>query len=193
MTHASRAEEIGLSLYRRAGLSPAAPVPGASVGLAVELYGGDVIREGVLGEQALPLRRKGKQKIFVDGRLHPRRLNVAIARAIARIEAGREDEDLARFLLAPPPAFRLQFERVGLDVEELARPFAIPETLAAVRLVELGVCDGVVVTPEQVHRPGRLLSWADDETVRRLARGRPQSVWKVELDEPGCVALIAKP
>jgi hypothetical protein len=185
--------EIGREIYRRARLPLTEPVHGGAVGLAVGLYGGDVIVESNRAQvEAVPARVNGEQKIVIHPRLSPRRLNFAVARAIARIETGREDASLAGYLVAPTEAFGRRLAHVGVELPELAQPFAITETCAALRVVEVGARDGVVVTPERVYRPGRLLSWADDATVRSIARGTPRSVRKVRAsDEPGRVALFS--
>lgn len=189
-------EDVGAEIFREAGCDPRNPPEGGAVRLAIELYGGDCIRESDRAQtEAEPGRIGSARKIFVAARLTPRRMHFAIAHAVARIEIAKrcidlDADKLAAFLVAPPVAFAERVDRVGLDLPTLAQTFAVTETCAALRVVEVGVGDGLVVTPAKVYRPGSLLSWADDGAARALARGAPRSVRKVRIsDEPGRVAL----
>lgn len=128
------------------------------------------------------------------------RQHFELARCLARHELLRvgtwsadREAALAAFLVAPTPAVLHLVREVGLDVEAVARAFAITQTCAALRLVEVGATDGVVITPQRVYRRGRALSWVSDAQARRLAaRGAHlRAASRVPLtDEPGRLALF---
>lgn len=139
----------------------------------------------------------GRTRVVVAP-MSPRRTNFAIARMLARRElrglsswTEERERELAAFLVAPSPSVRAAYAELGLNITMVAQRFAVTETCAAMRVVEVGAADGLVVTPSRVYRPGTLLSWAPDEDARAIARrAAPRSVRKVALrDEPDRVAL----
>lgn len=190
-------EVVGAAIFRAAGLRLDAPPAEGAFRIAAELYGGDCI---VMSERAqvdaAPAHYGGAQRIVLAPRLSLQRSHFAVARMIARIEIPKlgiaaDEERVAAFLVAPPRVFAARVADVGLDLGELADNFVVTQTCAALRVVEVGARDGVVVTPSRVHRPGRLLGWADDAAARAIARRvAPRSVRKVAIrDEPGRIAL----
>jgi hypothetical protein len=195
-----RAEEIGRSIYHDAGLRSLEPPRGGAFELAALLYDGDVIHEAPLVHAASDTARiAGRTRIVLRPALTIERANFETARMIARLklrEGGRWSAPLeslvAGYLVAPRDMFCDALLTVGFDTEALARPFAISHTCAALRVVECGEAEGVVVTPTQIHRPcGGLGGWMDDLTMRKLARSNPRSLRKVRIDdEPGRVALF---
>ncbi len=182
-------------IYESAGLNPDTPPSEGALALAVALYGASclVVSPSAPVEVA-PARVRGQTKIVL-ARMSPRRTHFAVARGVAQIELakrGRQDVDanqLAALLVAPPVAFSRELAATGLDLPTLATSFVITETCAAIRAVEVGATDGIVVTPARVYRPSRSV-WCDDHAARALAKGRPRSLRKVPIrDEPGRVAL----
>lgn len=189
-------QELGWEIFLAAGFRPTDPPKHGALRLAVELYGDDCIRLSERAQtEAEPVRWGDRTMISVKARLSANRTHFAVARVIARLETAKRSssvsvEKLAAFLVAPSEAFKSRFVAAGIDLPRLAESFVVTQTCAALRIVEVGEGDGVVVTPERVYRPGSLLSWADDEAARALARGTPRSLRKVPIrDEPGRVAL----
>ncbi len=184
-----RHQQIGDEIITRAGFEPASPPPGGAVDVALRLYGPECIHRGAVFDAL-------RGRIGVDLRLPPRRLHFIVAIAVAQIELHRmamvaSVELVAAQLVAPACAFRAELERVGLDLPALADAFAITETCAARRVVEVGGLDGLVVTPDRVYRDGRV--WLDDSAARALASANPRALHKIPIqDEPGRVALYRR-
>lgn len=192
-------QEFGVEILRRAGYGPAGPEVGGAIRIAVELYGGDCIVESARAQTEAEISRwGGKTYIVVHPRLSPQRGHFAVARMVAREEMRRagvvgDENALAAFLVAPTQAVRRRFYRAGLALPELADSFCVTQTCLAMRVVEVGEAEGVVVTPERVYRPKRCLSWVSDESARKLARTNPRSLRKVPIvDEPGRTALFKR-
>lgn len=194
-------ERLGREVYEKADRSPWAPPRYGAIELAALLYGPDIIEESAWAQTESETGRLRDQAIIVVRKgMSPPRTNFAIARMIARIELklvdlhSREAEDeLAAYLVAPRESFRAQLHQVGIDLPRLARPFAITETCAALRVVECTNEEGLVVTPERVYHPRGSLRWVGDVDARRLAKGSPSRLRKVPIaDEPGRVALYKK-
>ncbi len=197
----AKATDVGRGVFAAAGLSPARPLRGGTVTLAAEILGGDFLRESERAQfDGCTAVIGGETKIVVKSGLRPQRLNFAIARMLARLELRASGDwtpelegEVAGYRVAPAEAFGARVRVAGLrKMSELARPFAITETCAALRVLEIGIASGAVVTPSRVYRPRAGLGWVRDEHVRAMLKAAaPRSVRKVTIaDEPDRAALF---
>lgn len=77
----------------------------------------------------------------------------------------------AAAILMPPAAFRRRLRAVGIDPRQLALPFKVSETSAALRLGELERMPLALVAPATVRVRGpEEWVWPEEQTIRRWAR-----------------------
>lgn len=190
------AETFGRGVLERAGVRVGEVPRGGAVAVARKLHGRDVIRvipralfEATTGE----LFERPK---IVIAKMSPERSHWAVARMLARIElraanvTNVAENDVAAYFVAPRETV-VSLSQGGSSLDEIADVHAVTQTCAALRIVECGEADGVVVTPLRIYRPRGAMSWVSDDEVRRFAKGSPRSVRKVRItDEPGRVALL---
>jgi hypothetical protein len=185
---------IAQNIYKEAGLSADEPVLGGAAAIAVRL-GLAIYRQPHAAEEAAVASWGGQQRIVLRRGLELPRANFLVAQMLVRI-AGVEPGDeraAAAWLVAPPELVRQRYHQVGADLAEIARPFAVTRTAAALRLGEVVGLDIAIVGQRAIHRRGRRFSWLSDDQLRALAAKRTtKSVRRVSLRDDGkAVALMA--
>lgn len=190
-------------VYGLAGFDGSEPVSPVKLGKAI--LGPESLR--IVPHAALPGDAKlavvnGVTFIFARKGLTRERLLFGVAHELAElvlrghIDPTIEDacNAIAGAILAPRKAFASVLRAVGEDFTQLALPFHLTETGAALRLGEITDRPLVAISPQLVRVRGRDWSWPPEEEIRRIARGpsRP-GVRKVQLtDDRRRVVLLGE-
>lgn len=190
------------SIYERAGLDPDEPV--APSRLARAILGADAVRivpHGSFAQDGYLARVHERWIICVRKGLSRERLRFVIAHELAEytlrdvIDERVEDacNAVAAALLAPRRPFLSRVRAVGHDWAQLALPFGMTETSAALRAGEAeGLPLAVVAKIVRTRGPDEFV-WPAESTLRAWARRPPPGLAKATLrDDPKRVVLLAE-
>lgn len=197
MSQSDVVDDAVRQVFAAAGMSAEALLLGGAIALAMRIIGPAAVYEV---ENALTAARlhtvcDGVHRIVLQAGLPHRRVNFLVARMLVRLVAAPaavfECAAAAR-VVAPRDPFLAELDEVGFDIPTLASRFAITETCAALRAIEVTKRDGAVVTPDRVHKRGPMLAHASDDDVIAMSRRTSlRSCTRIAIgDEPGRVALM---
>lgn len=195
-------ESIGRDIYREACLDPFTDaLAGAGFELVRRIFGPRSLAEGrLMTEGAIATLGERTIIAYRTGLSRPK-ANFVVAKMLGRIfrerrglaQSSGAETELAAWLTAPSATFHEAVRELGLNIRALADEFAITQTSAALRAIEVeDLIGGAVAADDHVHKRGSMI-WLHDDMVRRLAKGSPRHVRKVRVtDEPGRVALFSR-
>lgn len=195
-------DAVQQELFARAGLDPDEGVSPVAIarGLGIEVR--VVSHPKFPGDGAL-VRLHDQWIAFVRGGISRERKRFALAHEIAEwalrgvVDERIEDacNAIAAALLAPRRAFVRRAREVGdVAFEQLALPFEISQTAAALRTGELQRVDLAVIRPGLVRTRGERLREVPQADLIRWSRGNvPNGVAKVKLtDDPRRTVLLVE-
>lgn len=188
-------------IFERAGCDPDEAV--SPLRLARALLGEDGVR--VVPHVALPadgqlVKLNGRDMIFLRKGLSRERARFLIAHELAELALrGIVDEQIenacnaiAAAVLAPRRAFSARMRAVGRNWEQLALPFGMTQTAAALRAGEADRMPLAVVAKIVRTRGPDEFQWPEERVLRRWATSPPAGLAKTRLtDDPKRVVLVA--
>lgn len=192
------ADGVQRDLYQRARIDPDEPANMLTLakGLGLEVH---VLRPAPFPGDGALVRVYEQWKVFIRGGIERERKRFALAHEIAEWALrGQVDEQIeeacnavAAALIAPARAFRARRNEVGRNWEQLALPFGMTQTGAALRDGEvIGEPLAVVAKLVRVRGPDSWV-WPDELTLRRWASKPPPGLAKARLtDDPKRIVLL---
>ena len=189
------------TIFAEAGFEPDAIVPMVKLARALGMDV-DTVRPAHFPGDGAFCHFQGQRRIFIRGGISHDRKRFACAHEIAEaklpenLQASPHVEDicntLAAALLAPRRAFTRRHNEVGDDWEQLAIPFGMTQTSAALRAGETEDIALAVVSKIMRTRGPEEFVWPSEPTIRGWVRRTPPGLAKTRLtDDPKRVVLVA--